>query len=106
MADGTMRELTGKVEHNITVDQDLVLRDMLTARATVSAGAHFDVRGMVTGEIVLEQGGRVSLHGTLTGILHNHGGRVDVYGSITGEYRPHSPEAEIILHEDARVAIW
>ena len=101
-----MRDLTAKIDHDITVDQDLVLYGMLTGRATVLSGAHFDVRGMVTGEIVLERGGRVSLYGMLTGTLLNRDGRVDVYGMVTGEYREDSPDAELVLHGDARVAPW
>lgn len=68
-----MQPERGQVDAQIDVAQDLTIQGVVTAGATVHAGATLAIRGAATGHFVVEEGGRLTIHGAFKGTIENSG---------------------------------
>lgn len=79
-----MRMLNGVVLGPRPIETDSDLKGMIIGMATVRSGVHLLVKGIVTGDLVLEPGSSARIEGQVIGIVRNNGGRLDVDGVIGG----------------------
>lgn len=79
-----MTEATGKIEGDLQVESDYLLRGVVTGSITVGAGGYLELHGMVCRDLNIEPGGIVALHGTIAGDVYNRGGDLEVYGVVVG----------------------
>lgn len=85
----------GKIEDDIELDNELVLHGMVNGNVRVVDGEILVLNGMCSQNLVIEEGGRVYLHGTTVGNVHNNGGYLEVYGTINGYLRTESGNTQI-----------
>ncbi len=79
-----MREIGGKHEGNLVIEDELVLiTGLIAANLTLRTGAKVTLRGMICGDVLVENG-ELELHGSVHGAVVNRAGTVNVYGSIHG----------------------
>jgi cytoskeletal protein CcmA (bactofilin family) len=76
-----MRELQGKIDGPFSVDEDSILRGMITVEAIVRRGVVLQVHGMITGDLTIEDGASAVVHGMVNGTVRNYG-EVLIYGKI------------------------
>ena len=74
----------GKIEGDVLIDSDLTLRGMVTGNITVVNGGFLALHGMCCRNLVVERGGQVYLYGTVSGDVLNRGGHLEVYGTVSG----------------------
>lgn len=77
-----MREETGKLDGDHRLGEDLDLRGTVVGTVTVPDGITFELDGMVTGDLIVETGGRTVVHGTVSGSVVNRGGNIVIYGMV------------------------
>ncbi|KIL46946.1 hypothetical protein KP77_25150 [Jeotgalibacillus alimentarius] len=80
-----MKEIEGKIEDNIEIEEDTVLRGMIVGDVQVIGSAEFILSGMVVGDITLYENTNVYIRGTVSGDVINKGGSLEVYGVIDGK---------------------
>jgi cytoskeletal protein CcmA (bactofilin family) len=78
-----MREERGTIYGDLTVEDDLVLRSMVTGNVIVADGAHLELRGLIGGALRVDAGGVAAVHGTVSGPIVN-AGSVEVWGMVHG----------------------
>jgi hypothetical protein len=76
--------LRDKHEGDMRVTDERSLRGVNRGTVTASAGGDLGLLGMVIGDLVIEPGVRVMLHGTVTGSVYNGGGVLAVFGTVRG----------------------
>ena len=74
----------GKIEGPLEVRDDFQLDGMVTGDVVVADGGHFILRGMCCQNLIVLQGGTVELFGTVSGSVINRGGFLEVHGTIGG----------------------
>lgn len=79
-----MRLLSGVVLGPRPIEMDSDLKGMIIGMATVRTGVQLIVKGVVTGDLILEPGSRAEIDGTVIGTVRNHGGTLEVRGTIGG----------------------
>lgn len=79
-----MKTITNKIEGNLLVDGEVVLRGMVTGDVTVAAGGSLDLFGMVSGNLILCRHSKTVVRGMVCGDLINQGGSVKVLGMVNG----------------------
>ena len=94
-----MREIEGKVEGNVTIDEDTILKGIITGNVTVTRDAEFALRGIVNGNITIFESSAVYLRGVVNGDVINNGGSLEVYGIING--RLFRERGETFIDDDA-----
>jgi predicted acyltransferase (DUF342 family) len=97
-----MQDRNDKIEGPFVIEENLLFRGMITAGATVRAGAVLDLRGMITGNLDVERGARAIIHGTVDGTVRNHGGHVEIFGTVD-EVVDLSPEAQTVVKTGALI---
>jgi cytoskeletal protein CcmA (bactofilin family) len=78
-----LREEAGKVEGDLTLGDDLILRGMVTGDVSVPRGRRLELFGMICGDVKLEPGASAAVRGMVLGSVIN-GGDLDVWGTIEG----------------------
>lgn len=79
-----MIEIEGKLERNITIDEDTILKGMIVGDVVVLGSAEFVLRGMMEGNLSIRENTTVYLNGTVNGDVINNGGSLEVYETING----------------------
>lgn len=79
-----MKIITDKFDGNLTIDEELSLRGMVTGDVTVTANGCLNLFGMVCGNLILNRYSKVVIHGIVCGDLINEGGSVTVLGIVNG----------------------
>lgn len=91
----------GKIEGDTEVTYELELRGMITGDAIIKDGGVLHLRGMVCRDLVVEEGGKVFLRGMVSGNTINNGGELEIWGTVVGRLMKNSgvtrvhPEAAI-----------
>ena len=67
---------------DLTLNEDLQLRGLISGTVTVPDGIHLEVDGMIAGDLIVQQGGRATIRGMVNGIVQNDGGEVDIFGMV------------------------
>jgi hypothetical protein len=80
-----MIEIKSKIEHDITISEETILRGMIVGNVTVAMGGTFILHGMVTGSLYLKPGSETVIHGTVSGDVINQGGSLLVFGNVLGK---------------------
>jgi cytoskeletal protein CcmA (bactofilin family) len=78
-----LRKETSKVEGDLTLGEDLVVKGMVTGNVSVPSGRRLELRGMVCGDLKLDRGASVVVRGMVLGSVTN-GGELDIWGTISG----------------------
>lgn len=94
-------KITGKHEGDLVLNSDLDLHGMICGDLVVSDGCRADIYGTVTGRITVEKGGVSILRGTVSKGLFNDGGSAEVFGSISGGLI--DPLGTTIVHPNAKI---
>lgn len=79
-----MRKLNGVVLGPRPIDVDCDLNGMIIGVATVQPGVKLVIRGVITGDLILEAGSIAEIDGVVMGTVFNRGGSLDVRGRIGG----------------------
>lgn len=79
-----MVEETGKIEGDLRIDGDFVLRGMVTGTVTVTDGGYCELHGVIGKDLIVEPGGIVTLHGMVIRDVFNLGGDLEIFGMIHG----------------------
>lgn len=79
-----MRMLNGVVLGPRPIETDSDLKGIIIGVATVKPGIQLIVRGVVTGDLFLEQGAHAKIDGIVMGTVFNRGGTVDIRGAVGG----------------------
>lgn len=79
-----MREERGKIDSDLSLTDELLLRGMCTGKITVQSGGKLRLQGMCTGGLEVLEGGTAIIEGMCTCDVANLGGQLEVYGNING----------------------
>jgi cytoskeletal protein CcmA (bactofilin family) len=79
-----MRIEDGKIEGDIQLDQELTLSGMVTGNIIVVDGGLLNLNGTCCKDLTLQEGAKVYLRGTVGGSVFNRGGYVEIYGTVAG----------------------
>jgi cytoskeletal protein CcmA (bactofilin family) len=79
----------------VSSSEELILHGMIEGNVYVSAGAIFVVNGMVIGNIVVEPGGKAIIRGYVIGSVTNQGGVLSIFGTVQGTVHPNSGETNV-----------
>ncbi len=79
-----MRMMSGVVLGPRPIDTDSDLKGMIIGMATVKTGVRLLVKGVVTGDLILEPGSWAEIDGVVIGMVRNNGGTLAVRGKIGG----------------------
>ena len=90
-----MKILNGKYDGDMTIQGEVRLNGMITGSATVSEGALLELTGTVVGNLNIEPGSTVYLHGMVNRDVFNRGGMLTVFGVIQGRLVREAGETEI-----------
>jgi hypothetical protein len=77
-----MREIHGKFDHPMIIDEDTSMHGMICGNTTVKDGVTLDLHGMITADLIVEMGGIAHVHGMVNGKVWNKGGQVTIHGTI------------------------
>jgi hypothetical protein len=77
-----MRQLHGKLEQPLTIDEDTAVHGMICGTTTVKDSVTLDLHGMITADLIVEMGGIAHIHGMVNGTVWNKGGQVTINGMI------------------------
>ena len=94
-----MRQLQGKTEGPVSIEEDTSLHGMITIGATVRKGVVFTVHGMITGDLTVENGAEAIVHGMVNGTIWNSGQAV-IFGTIDALVDS-GPEARSVIDKRA-----
>ncbi|QIP19156.1 hypothetical protein HA514_05780 [Enterobacter kobei] len=93
--------ITGKHQGNLVLNENLELTGMVCGDLVVSSGFRADVRGMVTGQIIVENDGVLILNGMVSNGLTNNGGIAEIFGYVKGGVNEIS--GNTIIHPNAKI---
>lgn len=74
----------GKLEGSIQIDYELALHGMVTGNVTILKNGVLFLHGICCQNLVLEDGARVYLYGTVSSNVLNRAGYLEVYGVVGG----------------------
>ena len=81
-----MREIKHKINGDYQIEQDTILRGMVTKDLTIVSGIHLDLHGMVSGNLIANSGSSVNIYGTVVGTVVNEGADITIYGTVGSIY--------------------
>ncbi|MCK5280196.1 MAG: hypothetical protein KAK04_16695 [Cyclobacteriaceae bacterium] len=73
-----------KIEGDFVIQENLQFSGMITGNAIVTDGVLLDLHGTVGKDLVVKEGGKAVVKGTVEGDVINQGGAVDIYGNVAG----------------------
>ena len=76
-----MSDWSGKVAGPVVYRDDATVVGMIVGDAMVLAGATLQLDGTVTGNLVVEIGGKAIVRGVVGGSIRNRGGEVRLFGT-------------------------
>ena len=85
-----MRVEKGKIDGDTRISDDVVLQGMITGNTVVENGGKLILSGMICQNLILEKGSMVELHGMVCRNVFNRGGNLRVYGMILESLRTES----------------
>jgi cytoskeletal protein CcmA (bactofilin family) len=77
-----MRIESGKVEGDLVLSEDLELRGLVTGDVRLQQGIFFALVGLVGGSVIVESGATAIIRGTVSKDVVNKGGTIEIYGSV------------------------
>ena len=92
-----MREIHTKVEHDITVNDDLLLTSMVIGNVTIQSDGFLEMCGTISRNLTIE-GGKCVLRGTVHGNVINNGGELLVFGIVGGPVVTQSGKTYVAPH--------
>lgn len=76
-------EIVGdKIIGPYVLERNIEFRGMATEGMTVKCGVELILRGVVIGDLIVEAGARVEVHGMVGGTVFNEGGNVTIWGMV------------------------
>lgn len=96
-----MREEQGFVAGPVTISEDYVLRGMVSGELVVERGGYLQLFGMVTGTLRIADGGSAVIRGMVSQDVLN-AGRLEVYGIVIGRLDSTS-EATTVIVQGAQI---
>ncbi|MFJ8217670.1 hypothetical protein [Bacillus cereus] len=79
-----MKVISGKVEQDLVLKEDLRVEGMVVGNVAVETGKTLIVNGMIVGNLHIKEESFVEIHGNVNGDVLNEGGELKVYGTING----------------------
>jgi hypothetical protein len=79
-----MQMLSGVVLGPRPIEADSDLKGMIIGTATVKSGVRLLIKGVVTGDLVMEPGSYADVQGVVIGTVRNNGGVLNVDGIVGG----------------------
>ena len=79
-----MQHLREHRQGDLTLTDDLEISGLVGGTVTVPPGRILLLRGMITGDLVVQKTARATIHGTVGGAVLNHDGDVEIYGMVGG----------------------
>jgi cytoskeletal protein CcmA (bactofilin family) len=79
-----MKVEEGKIEGDITVDEEFQLNGIISGNITVVTGGSLILHGTCLGNLVIERDALANIHGTVVGDVENQGGKLEVHGTVDG----------------------
>lgn len=73
-----------KIEGDFVIQENLQFSGMITGNAIVTDGVLLELHGIVGKDLIVKEGGKAVVKGTVEGNVINHGGVVDIYGNVAG----------------------
>lgn len=92
-----MREIRGKVDEDVVINDESELTGMITGNVRVTTGGVLVLRGMCCRDVIVETGARLIVRGTVSGAVINRGGEVTIFGAVG------AVEGEAEIDPDARI---
>jgi hypothetical protein len=80
-----MIEESRKIEQDLHIDNDFTLKGMVTENIYVHDGGSLRLYGTCIKYLFIEKGGKVYLYGTVNLSVNNNGGYLEVYGIVGGK---------------------
>jgi cytoskeletal protein CcmA (bactofilin family) len=77
-----MEKFSGHHEGDFTLTGDLEISGLVSGTVTVPAGHYLLLGGMITGDLIVKNSGRATVHGTVVGTVLNEGAIVEVFGMV------------------------
>lgn len=96
-----MREEQGAVAGPLTISDDYALRGMVSGDLVVERGGHLRLFGMVTGTLRIADGGSAVIRGMVSKDVLN-AGQLEVYGMVIGRLDS-TPEATTVIVPGAQI---
>ena len=79
-----MQEIRHKIEGPYHIEQDTILKGMVTGDLIIDDGVHLDLRGMVTGNLIAKAESYIDIHGMVVGTVINEGAEITIHGIVGG----------------------
>ncbi len=67
---------------DLTLSDDLEISSLVSGTVTVPSGRRLLLRGVIAGDLIVEQEAHATIHGTVNGVVLNHGGDVEIFGTV------------------------
>ena len=92
-----MREIRGKIEGDILVEEDSLFTGMVAGNMRVTSNRTVEIRGMLCGDLLAEDGATITINGMVDGaVIAEEGSTVEINGMVDGVDR----------NNGASVSIW
>ena len=80
-----MRVIENKIEGETIIAEDTELRGMIVGSTVVENGITLQLHGMIVGNLILEKSSLVYLYGAISGDITNKGGYLEIHGFVNGK---------------------
>lgn len=92
-----MREIGGKIDGDVLVQEDSLFTGMVAGNMTVASSQTVELRGMLCGDLLVEDGATVTINGMVDGdVIAEAGSTVEINGMVDG----------VVRNNGASVFIW
>ena len=79
-----MEKIYDKIEKDLLIDSELMIFGMIVGHVIIKKNGILVLNGTITKDLILEEGSRCDLYGTVSGNVINKGGILQVNGRIYG----------------------
>ncbi|MFX0197417.1 MAG: hypothetical protein ACFFCW_14935 [Candidatus Hodarchaeota archaeon] len=91
-----------KIEGDLRVDHQLEFNGMVTGKILVVEGGELDFHGICNGDLILEHKSKVILHGLVNGNEFNRAGELHILGTVNGSVN--TDKDKTIIDKNAVIA--
>lgn len=96
-----MKSFKGMHDADFHVDSDISIYGMITGSLVVDGCYIVNLFGMVCSDVIVSNGAKVSINGTVNNDVINNGGDVEIQGAVDG--RVFAQSGKTLINKGARV---
>jgi len=90
-----MKTEHGKIDGDIEITSRLKMHGVFAGNVTIKDGGYLILHGMAAKSVYVEPGAVVEIPGMVAGDVTNNGGRLSITGTITGQLVKQAGETDV-----------